>query len=149
LLQNTGVKVINIHTKMLGVSLPDRPYQKCRASSWYIFVGPDGTVYNCVELGLDTSVAIGNLLVQSLDEIWHNQRRHEVMDFIDNSGLNTLCPPICLYYELNSLFEKLDHAFQIGGVQRQTILEWIEAQESRIQSEISTSGVSQAHIEFI
>ncbi len=149
LLNDTGIQVINIRTRMLGVTQTNRPFKKCRASPWYIFIGPDGTVYNCAELGLDPRVAIGNLLTQSLSEIWHSQRRQEVMDFIDKDGLNTLCPPICLYYELNSLFEKLDEALRVDGNQHCETLEWMDEQESRVQAEIESGVYSQPHREFM
>jgi radical SAM protein with 4Fe4S-binding SPASM domain len=149
LLNDTGIQVISVRTKMLGVTQPNRPFRKCRASPWYIFIGPDGTVYNCAELGLDPRVAIGNLLTQSLNEIWKSQRRQDVMDFIDKDGLHTLCPPICLYYELNSLFEQLDEAIQAGGRLRHEILEWINEQEAFVQDEMANGVYSQPHREFI
>jgi MoaA/NifB/PqqE/SkfB family radical SAM enzyme len=149
LLLDTGISVINVRTKMLGVTQPQRPFQKCRASPWYIFVGPDGTVYNCAELGLDPRVAIGNLLNQSLGEIWKSQRRQEVMDFIDGEGIHTLCPPICLYYELNSLFEKLDESIRMGGGRRREALEWMDEQETQVQAEMANGAYSQPHREFM
>ncbi len=149
LFKDLGIQVINIRTKMHGVSQTSHPFQKCRASPWYIFVGPDGTVYNCAELGLDPRVAIGNLLTQSLAEIWQGNRRQEVMDFIDRDGLHTLCPPVCLYYELNNLFEALDEAIGTGGPPCHAALAWIEEQEAQIQAEIDSGIYSQPHREFI
>jgi len=148
-LSETGIQVINVHTKMLGVTQPEHPYTKCRASSWYIFIGPDGTVYNCAELGLDPRVSIGNLLTQSLDEIWNSQRRQEVMDFIDEGGLHTLCPPVCLNYELNSIFEKIDVSIRSNNAQHQKVMEWISGQESRVEAEITSGVYSQSHREFL
>jgi radical SAM protein with 4Fe4S-binding SPASM domain len=148
-LSDTGIDVINVRTKMVGVTQSNRPFRKCRASPWYIFIGPDGTVYNCAELGLDPRVAIGNLLTQSLGEIWKSQRRQEVMDFIDRYGIHTLCPPICLYYELNSLFEKLDDAIRMGGSQRYEALEWLDEQEAHVQTEMANGVYSQPHREFM
>jgi radical SAM protein with 4Fe4S-binding SPASM domain len=148
LLNETGLQVINVRTKMLGVTQTTHPFQKCRASPWYIFVGPDGTVYNCAELGLDPRVAIGNLLTQTLDEIWQGQRRQAVMDFIDQHGLQTICPPVCLYYELNSLFEKLDRSLA-DEKQRHEALAWIDEQEAHVQAEVASGVSSQPHREFI
>jgi radical SAM protein with 4Fe4S-binding SPASM domain len=149
LLNGTGIQVINIRTKMLGITQTQRPFRMCRASPWYIFVGPDGTVYNCVDLGLDPRVAIGNLLSQSLNEIWKSERRQAVLDFIDQEGLQTLCPPVCLYYELNCLFENLDAALQSANGQRRAALEWIAAQEVHVQAEMTSGVYSQPHREFI
>jgi radical SAM protein with 4Fe4S-binding SPASM domain len=148
-LDGTGVQVINIRTKMLGITRADRPHQKCRASSWYIFVGPDGTVYNCVELGLDPRVAIGNLLSNSLAEIWQSRRRREVLEYIDREGLHTLCPPVCLYYELNNLFEKLDAAFRAGNKAKDEVLQWIAEQEALVQAEMASGKFTQMHREFL
>jgi radical SAM protein with 4Fe4S-binding SPASM domain len=149
LLNDTGIHVINVRTKMFGVTQSKHPFRKCRASPWYIFIGPDGTVYNCAELGLDPRAAIGNLLTQSLGEIWKSQLRQEVMDFIDKDGIHTLCPPICLYYELNSLFEKLDEAIRMGGIQRHEALEWMDEQEAHVQAEMENGVYSQPHREFM
>ena len=149
LLNGTGIQVINIRTKMLGITQTHRPFRKCRASPWYIFVGPDGMVYNCVDLGLDPRVAIGNLLTQSLNEIWKGPRRQAVLDFIDQEGLQTLCPPVCLYYELNRLFENLDVALQAADGQHRAALEWIAAQQTYVQAEIASGLYSQPHREFI
>jgi MoaA/NifB/PqqE/SkfB family radical SAM enzyme len=145
LLNGSGIQVINIRTKMLGITQAYHPFRKCRASPWYIFVGPDAIVYNCVDLG----VAIGNLLTQSLDEIWKSERRQAVLDFIDQDGLRTLCPPVCLYYELNRLFENLDVALQTANGQRRAALEWIAAQEAQVQAEIASGVYTQPHREFI
>lgn len=149
LLDETGIRIINVRAKMHGVTQSNHPFRKCRASPWYIFVGPDGTVYNCAELGLDPRVAIGNLLTQSLDEIWKSQRRREVLDFIDNDGLHTLCPPVCLYTELNCLFERLDAAIRAGNGQRYEAVKWMEWQEARIQTEVACGVYNQPHREFM
>ncbi len=145
-LDDSGIRVINIRTKMLGVTYKDRPFSKCRSSSWYIFIGPNGTVYNCVELGLEPRIGIGNLLAQSLDEIWKSSRRQEVLDYIDREGLQNICPPVCLYYEMNILFEKLDEELSTNS---SNALRWIEEQERRTSLEKSRGYLSQHHIEFI
>jgi radical SAM protein with 4Fe4S-binding SPASM domain len=148
-LADTGIQVINIRTKMIGITRNQRPFHKCRASSWYIFVGPDGTVYNCVELGLDPRVALGNLQTHSLAEIWQSEQRRKVLDYIDSAGLNNLCPPVCLYYELNTLFEKLDRLFQAGEDRRAQALRWIAHHEALVQVELETGKFTQAHHDFI
>jgi radical SAM protein with 4Fe4S-binding SPASM domain len=148
-LNGTGIEVINIRSKMLGITQPIRPFKKCRASPWYIFVGPDGTIYNCVELGLDPRVAVGNLLTQSLSEIWKSQQRQAVMDYIDERGLLSICPPVCLYYELNIIFEKLDEAFQADGQHHYEALKWIAENEARVEYEMESGLYRQHHREFL
>jgi len=143
ILHDSSIQVINIRTKMLGVSQKQRPFTKCRACPWYIFIGPDGTAYNCVELGLEPQVAIGNLLDSSLDEIWTSSRRKDVLDYINREGLHSVCPPVCLYYEMNMLFEQLDKE------DLSTALKWIEQQELCIRNEETAGKISQTHIEFI
>ncbi len=146
ILKGSGIDVINIRTKMLGVTKKNRPFSKCRACPWYIFIGPDATVYNCVELGLIPRVGIGNLLTQSLSEIWESPLRKDVLDYIDSEGLQKLCPPICLYYEMNELFEKLDKELSKNS---SGAYKWIEEQENGISLEKSNGLLSQKHIEFI
>ena len=145
-LRDTNVRVINIRTKMHGVSSAARPFCKCRASPWYIFVGPDATVYNCVELGLEPRVAIGRLSDNTLDEIWRSDRRRRVLDYIDGEGLRSLCPPVCLYYEMNALFEDVEQDMQAGKSSAAT---WITTQMRRIDDERRAGNESQPHIEFI
>lgn len=143
ILCDSNIQVINIRRKMLGISEKQRPFTKCRACAWYIFIGPDGTVYNCVELGLEPRVAIGNLLESSLEEIWASLPRKEVLDYINREGLHSLCPPVCLYYEMNILLEQLDKE------ELSTALKWIKQQELRIRNEKIERKISQPHIEFI
>ena len=149
ILSGTSVEVVNIRTKMLGVASANRPFSKCRASPWYIFIGPDGTVYNCVELGLDPRVSIGNLLTHSLDEIWSSFRHQEVLDYINHEGLNNLCPPVCLYYEMNALFEKLDNLFQSDEAKHNIALHWIEEQEKKLELECENGKLRKQDMSFI
>jgi radical SAM protein with 4Fe4S-binding SPASM domain len=148
ILGNSGIHIIDLRSKMSGVTNKDRPYTKCRACPWYIFIGPDGSVYNCVELGLDSRVTIGNLISQSLEDIWQNDRRKEVLNFINEDGIKNLCPPVCLYYEMNILFEKLDNDLKINSINSKA-LKWIKEQEKKIFIEKSMNCISQQHIEFI
>jgi radical SAM protein with 4Fe4S-binding SPASM domain len=147
ILETTDIKVINIRTKMVGISNAKRPYSRCRACPWYIFVGPDGTVYNCVELAFESDVAIGNILKHSLDEIWRSPQRKRVIDYINSKGLKQLCPPVCLYYEMNILFEHIER-FSNNSCFNDA-LKWVENQEKGIAEEIETGAISQPHIEFI
>jgi cyclic pyranopterin phosphate synthase len=146
ILSGSSVGVLNIRSKMTGVTSRDRPFSKCRACPWYIFVGPDGSVYNCVELGLEPRVMIGNLLDESLEDIWQGKRRQEVLDYIDEDGLKDLCPPVCLYYEMNTLFEEIDGELSKNP---SIALQWLEDESQRVQAEIETGNVTQPHIEFI
>ena len=146
ILSGSSVRVLNIRSKMIGVTAQERPFSKCRACPWYIFVGPDGSVYNCVELGLEPRVMIGNLLDESLEDIWQGKRRQEVLDFIDEDGLKNLCPPVCLYYEMNTLFEEIDGELNKSP---SIALQWLECESQRAQAEIETGYVTQPHIEFI
>jgi radical SAM protein with 4Fe4S-binding SPASM domain len=146
ILAGTTVRVVNIRTKMVGVTASQRPFHQCRACPWYVFVGPDGAVYNCVELGLEPQVIIGNLLHKSLDEIWRSRRRQQVLDYIDEEGLQNLCPPVCLYYEMNTLFEELDGELAQGS---KAVHQWLTDEVQRTTTEIETGQVTQPHLEFI
>lgn len=145
-LQDTSVRVINIKTKMHGVSGAPRPFSRCRASPWYIFVGPDAAVYNCVELGLEPRVSLGKLTENTLDEIWRSEQRRRVLDYIDAEGLHSLCPPVCLYYEMNALFEEMERDREAGHSHAE---QWIDAQLQRIARERQEGLGSQPHVEFI
>lgn len=115
ILNGTDIKVIYLKSKFEGINNKTHPFKTCLASPWYIYVGSDGTVYHCCDLGLNSQVAIGNLLNNTLQEIWQSEKRKKVTEFINSEGLNTLCPPICALYDLNKFFSKIESLLTQAG----------------------------------
>jgi radical SAM protein with 4Fe4S-binding SPASM domain len=136
-LAKAGIDVINIISKMKGITSVEHPFKKCRASPWHVFVDHNGKVYNCVEFALNKNYEIGDLNNQSFSEIWNSKKRIDVLDHIDNYGLKTVCPPICVCYELNCLFEVINNYQTDNSIQRQAINKWIKTEsEKRVATPI-------------
>ncbi len=148
-LASTGTRVISIETKMQGIHNAVHPFARCRAAPWYPFVGPDGSVYNCVDLALDPRTAIGNITTQTLAAIWQSARRQQVMDYIDAEGLANLCPPVCACYELNELLARVASGLQGNPDEKKQALLWIDEQEARAQSNLRQGTNIQAHYNFM
>ena len=68
-----------------------------------------------------------------------------MLEYIDNEGLQSLCPPVCLYYEMNALLEDIDRDAESGNSDAHR---WIAAEMRRISDERSRQELSQPHVEF-
>ncbi|MDD4202938.1 MAG: HAD-IA family hydrolase, partial [Candidatus Omnitrophica bacterium] len=100
-----GVKVFYPKTRIEAMDEIAKGFSRCRACPWLTFVGSDGSVYHCVEHGLDPKAIYGNLKTQTLEEIWQSQQRQEVIKFMAEEGLDNRCPPMCMLTEQNRIFE--------------------------------------------
>ena len=85
-----------------------KSYTTCRASGWYIEVGPNADVYLCCEKLFLPAYKIGNLLEQSLDEIFSCPKRKQVINRV-NEALCYDCPTLCKPHELNKIFEEIEN----------------------------------------
>jgi hypothetical protein len=52
------------------------------ANGLFLTAGPDGTVYLCTEHNCDPDWAVGNLVTQSVVEIYHGARRKEILEIV-------------------------------------------------------------------
>lgn len=82
-------------------------YNRCRANGWYLEVGPNADVYLCCEKMLLDKYNIGNLLRQSVDEIYSSRKRLKVIQEIDSEKCMK-CPPVCKPHELNKAFHQIE-----------------------------------------
>lgn len=73
---------------------------QCLGSGFYIEVAPDGDVYLCCERFMNDDYQIGNLLVDSIDDIFRSEKRAELLKRI-NDGKCQMCPPLCKPHEIN------------------------------------------------
>ena len=74
----------------------EKKYKGCEGSHLYAEVGPDGGMYFCCEHNLKPSFCIGNLMTESVEEIWKRQTEHR-------KCINTAqCPAVCKPHEYNN-----------------------------------------------
>ncbi|MFA5391687.1 MAG: radical SAM protein, partial [Candidatus Omnitrophota bacterium] len=100
------VQVLLPRGRLEGVYQTTRPVSECLSCGLTPFIGPDGTVYHCVELALDRGLAYGTLLEQPFINIWSGEQRRRMIQKV-NSGKLSHCPPVCMLYEYNLAFHSL------------------------------------------
>ena len=104
----------------------ERGFTTCRASGWFGVVFPRGDVYPCPETAGQPDFCIGNLLEQSLEEIWSGRRRQELIDRVNNDQefRDAHCPPRCRPGRLNAIFEGIESWRRRGELPR--VEKWID-----------------------
>lgn len=78
-----------------------KEYNQCLAHAWGGSVGYDGGVYLCSERNGDPEYCLGNLIDQSLKDIWQSKQRRQVLNSIHD------CPPACKMHRYNLLLHSL------------------------------------------
>jgi hypothetical protein len=91
-----------------------KSYGKCRASGWYVEVAPNADLYLCCEKLFMSPYKIGNLVNESLDNIFNGDERKRIIEKI-NSTFCSDCPPLCKPHELNKLFNKIEEIRSIDN----------------------------------
>lgn len=85
-----------------------RKCDPCLAAPLVTFVGPDTTVYHCVERALNPAVRYGKL--SKLED----NSKEGLLSFLISGrqrcadSLLTGCPPVCLLHEYNEVFSEID-----------------------------------------
>ena len=92
-----------------------KTYKKCRASGWYLEVGPSGDAFICCEKLFSDNSKIGNLKDQSIKDIYNSDLRKKVIDNIDSCECKE-CPPVCKPHELNKIFDNIDVLVKKGNI---------------------------------
>ncbi|MFX0204118.1 MAG: SPASM domain-containing protein, partial [Candidatus Hodarchaeota archaeon] len=91
--------------RLFNVSQNVHP-QRCLAYPLVVFIGPDTSVYHCVERALDPNMSYGKLSEASLKELWESPKRKDIMSKLGGS-IESECPPVCLLYEYNKVFNAI------------------------------------------
>ena len=136
--ETPGLEIFYPKERIEAMANPEKGFSECRACAWQTFVGPDGSVYYCVEHGLDPRMVCGNLKDQTLSQIWQSSRRREIHDFMIREGLATICPPMCMLTEYNRVFEAVAQALEApeAGLK---VAEAIKAESANFMSECGTA----------
>jgi len=102
------------------VAPEDSACSRCLACPLVVFVGPDTTVYHCVERALDETLAYGKLNQQDLRSIWSGPARQKVISALAHR-LDRTCPPVCLLHEDNATFNWIAKALDAGGADSERV----------------------------
>ena len=97
-----GLNLITFKHRFREFYEEDLKPSKCLAHNVLSIIAADGKVYLCCQLRGNPKFAIGDLNVNSFQEIWNGQTRQEVINKIDLSR----CPP-CRYKKYNEIMEYL------------------------------------------
>lgn len=79
-----------------------RNYKKCMSHHFQGAVGADSKVYICDHHKGEKEYELGDLNVNTLQEIWDSDKRKKVIDFLDSSDLSQ-CQSCCRGHETNKL----------------------------------------------
>lgn len=78
------------------------------ANGLFLTVGPDGTVYLCTEHNCDPDWAIGNLMTQSVAEIYHGVKRKEILELVHSRRMGpTVLEPNTRASRLNRIAQAI------------------------------------------
>jgi MoaA/NifB/PqqE/SkfB family radical SAM enzyme len=105
-------KILLYHHRLKDLNRK-KSYAKCRASGWFGEVGPSGEMYLCCEKHFMPEYKIGDLKVQSLDEIWEGTDRKNVISRVNKTACEN-CPTLCKPHELNKIFHELEESMNAG-----------------------------------
>lgn len=122
ILDSSGIQLYNLTYKFDDVMKP-RPYYNCRASSFFVELGPDGTMYLCCEKLGYPEYEIGNLKEQTLENIWKSKKRKKVIEMVNNKKCKN-CPPSCKPHQLNKIFDQIEDFRRCGRMD--IVRDWIE-----------------------
>lgn len=102
----TNIKVISYFHRLSDLN-QKKPYEHCRASGWFIEVGPSGDVFLCCEKLFNPRYKIGNLVDSSLMDIYAGRLRESVINGV-NKSFCIDCPTLCKPHELNKVFDEVE-----------------------------------------
>lgn len=81
-----------------------RGYSRCHFQAMKAIINADGNLYLCAQKRTDPEARIGNILENTLEEIWNGPRRREVVENLCLAGC-----PYCVHDRQNKLLEFLSH----------------------------------------
>ena len=100
--KSSDVQVSYPEDRVCHIGLPEeeRPFTQCLARKLVAFVSPDAKIYTCVERAPQPEYCLGSLLgPDDLASLYKN---------CDTPTGCDRCPPVCLLFETNALWHKLN-----------------------------------------
>lgn len=86
-----------------------REYRKCLGLPFLTQVDGDGGVYACGVFVGQQEYCYGNLNEATFEQIWHSDRRREVMQRMTDSGDFSCCDNLCRLHNINKYLWRLSH----------------------------------------
>lgn len=107
-LEEKGIEAKLYHHRLNDLN-SSKTYSQCRASGWYLEVGPSGDAYLCCEKLFVPEFKIGNLTQQTVEEVYTSELRRQVLGRVNQQDCSE-CPTLCKPHELNKIFD------EVGGL---------------------------------
>lgn len=77
---------------------------RCWANGLFLSVGPAGTVHLCTDRNCFHDWRVGDLTLQSVDQVYHSESRRRLLDGVHNCSCGpTVCEPTCRTVRLNAI----------------------------------------------
>lgn len=138
--QLRGIAVIEPYRHRLrDLYNPEKPYPSCLASGWFAEVAPNGDAYLCCETMFNRDFLIGNLLRDSLEQIYAGDCRKTILASLAASHCKG-CPPVCKPHEFNKTFARVEALRAAGRMQE--FAAWREAMDRLHSSETFFPGLN-------
>lgn len=97
--KNNAVKIIP-YWHRLNDLYSKKIYSECYGNGYYAEIGPDGNMYLCCEKLLQKEFCFGNIIQNSIEEIYASNLRKETIDVIKSEHC-LACPNLCKPHEIN------------------------------------------------
>lgn len=92
-------------------------FSECLGSGFYTEIAPNGDVYLCCERIMDDDYLIGNIIDDSLEDIFYSEKRLNLIRQI-NVHKCQMCPPLCKPHEINKQLA------QLAEISTQQLQQW-------------------------
>lgn len=103
-LQELGVQVVTPNEYYL----PYIQCEKCYGCSVFSEIAPDGSMFMCSDKYGDRNYIIGNILHNTMDEIWTSDLRYNAIEKNSQCFKKQLCPQFSRGWYFNIIFEQVE-----------------------------------------
>ena len=86
-----------------------KPYDRCHALPFMVYISGDGNVWPCVEHVQREGFCYGNINESSFAAIWEGEQRQQVLKQMERMNMQQLCSASCRMDEMNRYLWELKH----------------------------------------
>ena len=87
----------------------NKPYDNCYGLPFMTHIDAKGNVWPCINFIGKPEFLYGNLYEQTFEEIWHSERKRQVISVFENTDINRICREACRLDEINKYLYQLKH----------------------------------------
>jgi radical SAM protein with 4Fe4S-binding SPASM domain len=84
------------------VLIEERVYDKCFGLPYVVYIREDGDVYSCFAYQDDKRMVLGNILKESMVDIWNSAQKRDAIGYINNCIDKKDCQPSCRHHQINN-----------------------------------------------